>query len=532
MRSPRRWSLAAQVLALQALAALVVVGAGAAAAYVQVRGAGQEQATARVLAVAHTIASTPQVVEALGGPQPRAALQPLAEQVRRETATDFVVVMSPDGIRYTHPDPAQVGRRFLGTIAPAQQGRDVTETYRGTLGPSVRAVVPVEDGGQVVGLVSVGIRQTTISQALRGQLTALLVAGLAAAGLSGVGTLLVARRVRRQTHGLGAEELRRMYEYYDAVLHAVREGLLLVDEAGRIRLANDEARRLLDLPRDPVGLHVSRLGLSWSLREALASGEPRKDELHVTAARVVVLNQAPASWQGRDVGTVVTLRDRTDLEALTGELGSARGLAEALRSQAHESANRLHTVVSLIEMGRHEQALDFATEELSQAQRLTDAVVEAVAEPALAALLLGKSAQASERGVELVIEPGTVVRDGIAPPRELVTIVGNLIDNAMDAVAAVDGPRAVRFAARTQDGYAVLSVSDTGPGLPGPDPLAAFRRGYSTKQAAGPGGRGLGLALVTQSVSRLGGTIEVTGPPGATFVVRLPLAGVGADGGP
>jgi two-component system, CitB family, sensor kinase len=223
----------------------------------------------------------------------------------------------------------------------------------------------------------------------------------------------------------------------------------------------------------------------------------------------------------------VTIRDRTDLQALTGELDTARGLTEALRSQAHESANRLHTVVSLIELDRAHEALEFATEELSMAQRLTDQVVGAVHEPALAALLLGKSAQASEHGIDFVVGEDVVVPDGIAPSRDLVTIVGNLVDNAFDAVATVGGEKLVRFDAGVHDGYAVLTVTDTGPGVPGPDPVQAFRRGWSTKgdQGAPPGGRGLGLALVAQSVERLGGSIEVAGPPGARFTVRLPAPG-------
>ena len=316
-----------------------------------------------------------------------------------------------------------------------------------------------------------------------------------------------------------------MADYYDAVLHAVREGLLLVDGAGRVRLVNDECRRLLGLDADVVGRPVTGLGLTPSLEQTLVEGTPRQDELHVTDARVLVLNQARARWKGRDLGTVVTIRDRTDLQALTGELDTARGLTEALRSQAHESANRLHTVVSLIELDRAQEALEFATEELSMAQRLTDQVVGAVHEPALAALLLGKSAQASEHGIDLVVGEDVVVPDGIAPSRDLVTIVGNLVDNAFDAVATVEGPRVVRFDAGVHDGYAVLSVADTGPGVPGPDPLEAFRRGWSTKDGLGgaPGGRGLGLALVAQSVERLGGSIEVEGPPGARFTVRLPL---------
>ena len=529
--NPRRWSLAAQIFAAQVLVAALVVAGGLVGAYLQASRASEDQARARVLAVAHTIAATPVVVQALGSGDPSAALQPLAERVRRTTDTDFVVVMSPTGRRFTHPDPAQIGRQFIGHIAAAAAGHDLTETYTGTLGPSERAVVPVRAAsGPVVGLVSVGIRQTAVSAAVASQLPVLLAAAVAAALLVGAGSALVSRQLRRRTGNLRAAELQEMVEYYDAVLHAVREGLLLIDGSGRVRLANDEARRLLALPGDAVGHPVGRLGLAPGLAATLASGEPREDELHVTDARVLVLNQARARWQGRDLGTVTTLRDRTDLEALTGELDSARGLAEALRSQAHESANRLHTVVSLIELGRPGDALEFATGELAVAQRLTDEVVASVQEPALAALLLGKAAQASERGIELSVD-GPGLPEGVAPSRDLVTIVGNLVDNALDAVATQESGRTVRVTVGLDDECAVLSVSDTGPGLPEGDLERLFARGWSTKSGDTPGGRGLGLALVRQSVHRLGGTLEVGGPPGATFVVRLPVAGV-AEGAP
>jgi sensor histidine kinase regulating citrate/malate metabolism len=315
-----------------------------------------------------------------------------------------------------------------------------------------------------------------------------------------------------------------MYEYYDAVLHAVSEGLVITDLQGRLRLVNDEAVRLLDLPPDAVDRPVAELGLPSDLARALVDDESHSDELHTTAARVLVLNKEPATWRGRLLGQVTTLRDRTDLEALTGELDSARGLTEALRSQAHESANRLHTIVSLIELGHPERALAFATEELEVSQVLTDRVVGAVDEPALTALLLGKAAEAHERGVDFRIEPGSSWPHGVAPQRDLVTIVGNLIDNALDAVAesAPDGERVVAFSSGTEDGYAALTVSDSGPGLPPGAVTDAFRRGFTTKEAGPAGRRGIGLALVSQTVSRLGGTLEVAGPPGATFTVRLP----------
>jgi sensor histidine kinase regulating citrate/malate metabolism len=253
---------------------------------------------------------------------------------------------------------------------------------------------------------------------------------------------------------------------------------------------------------------------------------------------VLVLNKAPAQWQGRSLGHVVTLRDRTDLEHLTGELDSARGLSEALRSQAHEAANRLHTIVSLIELGHADRALAFATEELQLSQVLTDRVVGAVAEPALTALLLGKAAQASERGIDFRIGDNAHWPADVAPPRDVVTIVGNLIDNAFDAVtpatatatpsAAEGGPaglRSVLVDSRVEGHEVLLTVADSGPGLP-PDAVAdSFRRGFTTKEDGSAGRRGIGLALVAQSVHRLGGHLSVEGPPGARFTVRLPIGG-------
>lgn len=525
LTAPSRWSVAGQTFALQVLVAALVVGAGLLGAYLQAQRSTTAQATARTTAVAEAVAATPDVVDAVQAPNPTATLQPYAERVRLETGTDFVVIMSTDGIRYTHPDRRQIGKRFIGHIATAAQGGVVVEDYTGTLGPSRRVVVPVRDGGRVVALVSVGIRKTAVAERLSGQLPGLLLAGLAAALLSGLGTALVARRIRRQTHGLGEQQLQEMYEYYDAVLHAVTEGLLLTDLEGRLRLANDEAFRLLGLPENAQGRPVADLGMAEPLVAALTDADPREDELHVTDARVLVLNKAPAVRHGRRLGFVVTLRDRTDLEDLTGELDSARGLTEALRSQAHESANRLHTVVSLIELGHADRALAFATDELAASQVLTDRVVASVQEPALTALLLGKAAQAGERGIDFEVGDGARWPEGVAPARDVVTIVGNLVDNALDAVATAKGARRVRVDAHVDGGYAVLTVEDTGPGLPPGEVERAFQRGYSTKQAAGEGRRGLGLALVAQSVQRLGGELRVEGPPGARFVVRVPVGG-------
>ncbi|WP_306997182.1 ATP-binding protein [Amycolatopsis thermophila] len=524
----RRWSLARQLLLLQVTGVAVLVAVGALLAYVDAARTVDDRARDKVTAIATTIADSPAVLSALALPSPSTALQPFAEQVRHDTGVDFITIMDPGGIRYTHPDPRLIGQRFLGTIDVARQGRVYTETYTGTLGPSMRAVVPVFDGERrVVALVSAGIKVDAIAATLAQRIQTLAAVAGAALVVGTAGSYLVSARLRRQTRGLAPAELSSVFAYYEATLHAVREGLVLVGADERVVLCNDAARELLGLAGDPAGAAVGDLGLPPSLVEALRGQEPRRDEIHLTDVRVLVVSTAPvrSRARARDHGTVVTLRDHTDLQLLTGELTTARGLAESLRSQAHEAANRLHTVVSLVEMGRSQEAIEFATAELEIAQRLTDQVVGAVSEPVLAALLLGKTAEAGERGAELVLTDDTAIEDADTglESRDLITVLGNLIDNAIDAAIEGAGERPgrprVTVTAKIEDDDLLLRVADSGPGVPDEVRRHVFERGWTTK----PDGHGLGLALVGQVVRRNGGSVDVTTDGGAVFTVRLPV---------
>lgn len=510
--------MARQVLVLQLLVVLVVVvGAGALAVY-DARKDARDQARTQALAIARSVADSPTVVSGVAAADPTAALQPYAERVRADTAVDFVVVMATDRTRYTHPDRSQIGRAFVGDLGGALQGRPFSQEYAGTLGPSVRAVVPVLAGGKVVALVSVGITVERIDDQLRRSLVAVALAALVVLLVGSSGAWLINRRLQRQTHGMGEREITRMYEYYRAVLHAVREGLLLLDPSGRVQLVNDEARRLLGLPEDAVGQHVTDLGLAPALVEAITGRTPEEDDIYVAGEHVLVVSSSPAFWDGTEVGAVVTLRDRTELVDVTGELDVVRGLTESLRSQNHEAANRLHTVVSLIEVGRPEEAVAFATAELEIAQRLADQVVGAVEEPVLAALLLGKTSQAAERGIELTLDGALRAGAGPVEPRDLVTVVGNLIDNAMDAVA-MQTERRVHVSVVGDDGSVRIVVGDSGPGVAAEDSDHVLERGWSTKAT----GSGIGLALVGQVARRHDGTVVVGVSPlgGAEFSVTL-----------
>ncbi|MFD5265810.1 ATP-binding protein [Streptomyces sp. NPDC058335] len=532
---PRPRSLAGQLFAMQAVLIAVLVAGYALFTYISDRGQAEEAASRQASAVARSVADSPSVREAIGTSDPTAELQPYALRIMHDTEVDFVTIMNPAGIRWTHPDEKQIGLHFRGNTARALKGETFTETYTGTLGPSVRAVTPVEDDdGRIIGLVSAGIKVEAITKRVQDQVTALFGVAAGALALGAVGTYVINARLRRHTHGMNASELSRMHDYHQAALHAVREGLLMLDGQYRVALINDGGRELLGVSGEVVGRSVADLGLPAPLTGALLSSEPRVDEVHLTADRVVAVNTSPVSG-GERRGTVVTLRDVTELQSLMGELDSERGFTQALRSQAHEAANRLHTVVSLIELGRADEAVDFATAELELAQALTDQVVAAVSEPVLAALLLGKTAQANERGVELVVSQGSGLDDGLLPDslpaRDLVTILGNLIDNAVDAAqgsvrARVTVTACTEHGARDGEGGGelVLRVTDTGAGVDPAHTEQVFERGFSTKPS-GPGGRGLGLALVQQAVHRHDGTLSVAEAEGggAEFVVRLPL---------
>ncbi|MFI7699871.1 ATP-binding protein [Nonomuraea sp. NPDC049480] len=491
----RRWSLAGQMLFLQLLVVVIMAAGGAVLSQVQAHELLAAEATTTARTVAVTVASSPGLLEALNSPDPTARLQPVAEGLRESTGVDFITIMKPDGTRYTHPNRAEIGKKFRGHTEQALRGETFVETYTGTLGPSVRAVTPIISGGRVVALVSAGITVEKISARLREQLTAVGLIVALALGLAAAGTWLVTARLRRQTHGLGPVELGRIHDHHDAVLHAVREGLLLVGRDGTLTLCNDAARHLLGLPGDAEGRHVDELGLA----EMLTGGEER---VHLVGDRVLAVNSAASR-----LGTVVTVRDHTELQSLTGQLDAERGFADTLRAAAHEAANRLHTVITLVELGRTEQAVALGTAELRAAQELTDRVVGSVREPVLAALLLGKSAEAAERGVELVISEDSELDDLGLDPRDLVTIVGNLIDNAIDAAGRVE----IHLSA--DDEEVLIRIADNGPGLTDP---AAFGKGWTTKGD----GHGLGLALVGQAVRRLGGTIDVED---SVFTVRLPV---------
>jgi sensor histidine kinase regulating citrate/malate metabolism len=537
-----RWSIARRLFVANLLIVVAFIAIVGTATFVDARDRAYDEAGRRMAGVAAAVAANPLVLQAAGEQDPSAVLQPYALKVMDGAGADFVTIMAPDRTRWTHPRSEELGRPYIGSIDAALRGEVFTEVTAGTLGPSVRTIVPVMDpAGAVKALVAAGVTVRTVDVAFSSRLPALLAIGFALLVGGSLASWMLGRYLRRVTRGWGPEQLAQLFAYYESVLHSVREGLILIDTKGRVVMFNDQAAELLGLaerssndPTRPPSL--ADLPLDDQLRGLFESGRTAHDEIVLTGSRILVVNQGPAKGPGVPgsrgktpvYGTVATLRDRTEIEALGSELETMRTLSDALRAQTHEHANRLHTMVSLLELGRTGEALEFATKDLELSQQLTDEMVSSVNEPVLSALIMGKAAEANERGVKLTLATqGSASVAGLAI-QDLVTILGNLLDNAIDAAADGAAPRKVELTVESDAEGLDIIVKDSGPGV---DPAAVddiFRHGFSTKEA-GPFGRGIGLALVRQAVQRLDGTMTITGTDGAQFHVFLPAVETGTD---
>ncbi|WP_280725985.1 SpoIIE family protein phosphatase [Kitasatospora sp. MAA4] len=319
-------SVAGQVFALQVVVVLLLVLAAVLALVLESHRDSTAEARDRSVAVAQTFANSPGIVAAMQSPDPTAILQPRAQAARVASGVDFIVVINPDGIRYTHPLTDRIGKKFVGTYEPALNGQVVTQQLTGTIGPLVQAVVPIYNpaNGQIIGAVSAGITISRVNGVVDHQLPLVFGTAAGALALATTGTALASRRVLRQTRGLGPAEMTRMYEHHDAVLHAVREGVLIIGGDGVLLLANDEARRLLRLPADAEGRAVTDLGLDDEAAELLASGRGVSDRVLLTGDRLLVVNIRTTDRNGGPPGSVATLRDSTELHAVSDTAQAAR----------------------------------------------------------------------------------------------------------------------------------------------------------------------------------------------------------------
>jgi sensor histidine kinase regulating citrate/malate metabolism len=524
----RRLSLAGQLLALQVVIICVVLVGVTAVTVAQSTKGAQETEGRRALVVAETLANASATRSAMAEGEVR-YLATAAEVARSNSDSASVVVARADRIVLATADPEELGDRFDVGDSTVLDGRSWTGDQAFDGRPAAAATAPVyADDGQILGFVAVQRFYPSVMDGLAAA-TPNLLTYLGLASFIGIGgSLLLAGRVKRQTLGLEPPEIAGLVEHRDAMLHGIREGIVGLDLRGRVTLVNDEAIRLLRIPGDAVGRTLADLGVGEEVRDALLSAEVERDRPVASAGRVLVLNRLPISSRGRRIGSVTTLRDRTELLELRRELDLTRHVTDTLRAQAHEFDNRLHTIAGLIELGEVEEAVHFVHRISSSRSEFSGAVMTAVRDPAVAALLIAKASQAAELGVELRIAPDSalpVLSDELST--DVATVAGNLVDNAMDA-AATAAQRWVEVGLGLVDGEVDVVVRDSGPGVPAGMEREIFRRGITTKDGADI--RGIGLSLVHLVCTRRGGVVTATAAGGSTFTARIPVDTETVDG--
>jgi two-component system CitB family sensor kinase len=538
-----------------ALAAAVAVGGS----YLQTRSTVFRSESDALQSLATLTADEPDVRRAYANAAPEErteALSPISERVMADTGTDFATFMDAQGKRLTYHRPGYVGTTYSGRLGPAlEEGRGFTETSStATAGMSVRAVVPVKDAnGDVVGALTVGrtVGALQLVAASTVPLTLTVVLGIAA--LLAVVTWWESRYLRRVTRGLGPEQMAQRFAAADAALVTVDEGIIITNADGRIVFHNRAADALLGLDVDPVaapdgvhpdGVTPESLGLTGPLGRVISSGQSVEDQAHTISGRVVVVRQQPLRRPLRRTGEklrtgwVMTVHDHTAVQRLSGELATTRSLTTALRAQNHDHTNRLHTLLSLLEIGKVEDAHAMLRHSVGFTSGAPDE--DGVdGDVVLAALLHGKIAEAAERGIDLETDIRLTRGTGL-PPEDIVAVFGNLVDNAMDAAAEstraedrwvrvdvstdepADAPQESGSEPPQDRTWLIVSVSDGGPGFGAELEEKIFTPGFSTKPADAVG-RGQGLAIVASVCARLGGTVAAATDSGTVFTVEVPL---------
>ncbi|MCA4134510.1 sensor histidine kinase [Arthrobacter sp. M4] len=517
-------SLAGQYLGLQLLIVLAVLVGVIAVSLAQSVDTFERVEGRRALSAAESVAAMPLVRALLPSAAPGhgAALPAVAESARTVSGSSFVILAKPDRTILTSPDPSQLATPLELGDSQVLAGRAWTGAVKASGVVSLVAHVPVlDDGGKMVGIVAVGREYPSLIDRLGDAAPDLLTYLGVSLALGTVGSFLLSRRVKRQTLGLEPEEIAGLVEHREAILYGVKEGVIALDTHQRVTVANASAREFLGLPEDCLGRQLDELGLDEGLREVLTTDQPDPDRLVLVGERVVVLNRKPVVTHGKVIGSVTTLRDRTELSTLEKELGATRTTTDTLRAQTHEFANQLHTISGLIQLKEYDEVVSFVDGVSLSRTRLYDDVTSRIADPALAALLIAKASLAAERVVNLQLQPESQLGRVDDPlSRDLTTVVGNLVDNALDAVAGL--PNATVQVTLTESAHDILvMVRDSGPGVDEGRMADIFRQGFSTKAPKPDGGRGFGLAITRLVCLRRGGEVRVHNDEGAVFTARL-----------
>ena len=487
----------------------------------------EEQLGRRALQVSKTVAQIPLVRQLITRPLPQPQIQQLAEKIRLETGAEFIVIGNRDSIRFSHPFPDRIGKLMVGgDNAPAlERGEAYVSHAVGTLGPSIRGKAPIfAEDGSVIGIVSVGYLIEDVDNIIHTQqarvgiqVVVLLLIGMA-------GAISISTHFKKAIFGLEPEQIARMFTERATIIESIREGIIAIDHNARVTVANQQALDILGKNSDQqvIGRHIREVLPGARLSRILAGGEQRIDQELMIGDKALIINTVPMVVKGRISGAVASFRSKDEIDILAMQLSQVKEYSQLLRAQTHEYSNKLHTIAGLIQIGHEREALELIGRESAGYQGLIAFLAKAVPHPLLAAFLIGKYNHAQELRIDFQIDPDSQLVDVPAElnREKVVTILGNLIDNAFDAALKKGVDPKVRLSMTDSGNNLVFEVEDSGEGIPEDLAGKIFCKGFSTKDRE----RGQGLYLAQKALEDLRGEITLTDSlmGGALFSVFIP----------
>lgn len=485
----------------------------------------EESQAEKAKTIAHIVANDSVVINGLIGKADTSAIQTYTNRILKNTGVQFIVVMDMDGIRKSHPNPQKIGHHFIGgDEGPALKGKEHVSLAEGTLGISMRVFVPIfSETGEQIGAVAVGISADNVKERVK-ESRHIIYIGVGVGVLVGIiGAILLARHIKKSLFGLEPHRIAKILEERNTMLQSVKEGIIAVDKEARVTLINNEAKRLFKksgLEEDFIGKDVELYMPNSRIKEVLQTGEVQLNEEQKIYGITIVTNRVPLYVKGEIVGAIATFRDKTEIRKLAEELTGIRLYAEALRAQSHEFMNKMHVVLGLTHMKQYEELQKYVSSMVSEHQYEIGGIMKKIQSPVFAGFLLGKLSYAREKNIKLIIKEDSYLPEMYDERiiHELITIVGNLINNALDAVTNCE-KKQVEIGIQYGDTL-IITVQDTGKGIKEDEIDALFIKGYSTKGD----NRGYGLHLVKESIQRINGEIYVHSllGMGTTITIEIP----------
>ncbi|SDQ23862.1 ATP-binding protein [Virgibacillus salinus] len=487
----------------------------------------------KALHVATTVSFMPSVKNAFKLENPAEVIQPIAERIRKKVGAEFIVIGNSNSIRYAHPDDYKLGRRMVGgdNGKALIHGQYYTSRAVGSLGPSLRGKAPIfNDQGKIIGIVSVGYMVEDIKSIVYDKLLKITSISLLVLVIGVIGGILLARNIRKDTHGLEPHEIASLYRDRNAILQSIKEGIIAIDKAGYISMMNPSARKILGLSGDDSYRKIEEIIPNTKMYNVLKSKEQKKDEEMFIGDREIIVNRTPIFENNEVVGVVASFRDKTEINEMLNALSEVRRYSEDLRAHTHEYTNKLYVLSGLLQLGHYNEAIELIQSESAVHLQQNNVVLQQIKDKAVQAILLGKISKASEKKIDFHIDSNSSLEH--IPRRidisKLITILGNLIDNAFEAVVDSEYKKQVTFFATDIGEDIIFDISDNGCGVKEEHLDYIFDIGFSTKEKID---RGYGLSSVKEIIDELNGVIEVHNQQngGVVFSVFIPKKQIGSD---